>query len=380
MKWYKRGVTTKYGYLFSTTEYCGRGSCFEHYASVARSPYSGQIYKTTSKSTFTGGIHNQLNCSAPLVKGKFEKENTYTEFTETAVLGEIIPLTLQSGANFTLSYTAVFADEKNLAEKRAIESVKTEDIDAFVSQKEYADKNRDNRERLPEISFNGLPEKGIPSESLNYFIENVIRQVEFVSRAKNYAGHLIGIRDIFQQVEASLTWLPDYGRKKIIEALNYIGDDGRAPRQYSYARSENVLPKMDLRPYIDQGVWIISTVFTYLSFTNDYSILDEECGYYKFDGYKMDFSKERDSVLEHLMRITNYLLSKLSKDTHCLRILYGDWNDALDGLGTPIGSDKEFGDGVSVMATLQLWQNLNEMQEILKKTGKYTENIAKYED
>jgi hypothetical protein len=67
-------------------------------------------------------------------------------------------------------------------------------------------------------------------------MENVLRQVEFVSRAKNYAGHLIGIRDIFQQVEASLFWIPEYARKKIIEALGYIGEDGRAPRQYSYPR------------------------------------------------------------------------------------------------------------------------------------------------
>ena len=213
-----------------------------------------------------------------------------------------------------------------------------------------------------------------------YFMENVLRQVEFVSRAKNYAGHLIGIRDIFQQVEASLFWIPEYARKKIIEALGYIGEDGRAPRQYSYPRAENVLPEMDLREYIDQGVWIISTIYTYLTFTNDYSILDEECGYYKFVGRKVDFSQEKDTVLEHLLRITDYLLANLAKDTHCLRVLYGDWNDALDGLGESIDEGREFGDGVSVMATLQLYRNLNEMIAILQTTGKYLDRIPNFEE
>ena len=128
-------------------------------------------------------------------------------------------------------------------------------------------------------------------------------------------------------------WIPDYCRKKIIEALNFIGEDGRAPRQYSYPQNKDQLPAMDLRPYIDQGVWISSTVYKYLCYTGDFTILKEVCGYYKFDGNRVNFSAERDTVLDHLIRIADYLISKLDENTGCLRALYGDWNDALDGLG-----------------------------------------------
>ena len=55
-----------------------------------------------------------------------------------------------------------------------------------------------------------------------------------------------------------------------------------------------------------------------------------------------------------------------TQNTGCIRALYGDWNDALDGLGVSTVSGVEYGTGVSVMATLQVYQNLGEMLEILE--------------
>ena len=379
-KWYKRCKATDYGYLTSVTEHIWRDRCFEHYAPIARSSYAGEIDRTTSRTVYTGGMHNQLNGSTALVNGKFAKSKLYTEFTETAAAGDLFPLTLEGGQSFTVSYTSAFYDDREKAERLCVENRETESIDAYIERKIDEEKNKKADERMPKITFGDVPGQGLNSVSFSYFIENVLRQVEFCARAKNYAGHLIGIRDIFQQVEAALMWIPEYSRGKIVEALNFIGDDGRAPRQYSYPRGKNVLPEMDLRPYIDQGVWIISTVYTYLSFTNDYSILDEICGYYKIEGNnKLDFSRDRDSVLDHLVRITEYLLSKLADDTGCLRAMYGDWNDALDGMGVSEDKTKDYGNGVSVMATLQLYKNLGEMCSILKATGKYPEKISRYE-
>ena len=379
-KWYKNSSVTDYGYLFNTTEYWGKGQTFAHYGALSRSSVDGFIDKTTSHSVYTGSMHNQLSCSTSLVNGKFARQKDYTEFTETAVAGDIIPLTLGAGESFTVSYTASFGDDKEKVVAVSTANKETETIDEYVEKSIAFDQAKPKEEALPKIVFGDIKEKNIQADSFNYFLENVLRQVEFVSRAKNYAGTLIGIRDIFQQVEASLMWIPEYSRNKIIEALNYIGDDGRAPRQYSYPGAKGTLPRMDLRPYIDQGVWIISTIYTYLTFTNDYSILDEECGYYKLEGYKVSFSDERDTVLEHMLRITDYLLSKIAPDTGCLRALYGDWNDALDGLGWSDDPSKDFGNGVSVMATLQLYKNLDEMSKILEKTGKYVERIPTFKN
>ena len=62
-------------------------------------------------------------------------------------------------------------------------------------------------------------------------------------------------------------------------------------------------------------------------------------------------------------------MSNLDREdkTNCLRILFGDWNDAVDGLGKTNDNDKKFGTGVSVMASLHLYRNLGEMIEIFGK-------------
>ena len=374
-KFFKQGKVTDYGYFFHTSE-----GALDHYGVIARSSVQGEVFATTSRQVYAGSSHNQLSCAQSLLDGFFTGDKKYVEFTETAIVGDMLPFTLDAGKVATVSYTGAFFDDKTKAETLATTNIQTAEIDEILAQKESKANNRKESEKYPEIKLSGLPQAKVGETALNYFIENVLRQVEFCARAKNYAGPFIGIRDIFQQLEASIFWIPEYSRGKIIEALGYIGDDGRAPRQYSYPLFEGALPRMDLRPFIDQGVWIISTVYTYLTFTNDYSILDEICGYYHFEGYAVSFSKEKDTVLEHLLRVADYLLSKLAPDTGCLRALFGDWNDALDGLGRPENGGTEYGNGVSVMATLQLYRNLNELIEILKKTGEFAEKIAVFEE
>lgn len=360
-KWYRSSEATENGFRLSVTEYLDRYTCLEHKAYIARD-CTKEAFSTTSHTDFCGGMHNQLCCSTALQAGRFEQNKKYTEFTDTAIAGDIVPLTLNGGENACVSYTLTLAENP-------ARNVSTEEIDALL----YAPKTEKSFGRkIPELKAEGVWNK-IDGELFSAFIKNVFRQTEFCARAKNYAGSYIGIRDIFQQLEAALMWIPDYTRGKIIEALNYIGENGRAPRQYSYVQDKNVLPAMDLRAFIDQGVWIISTVYNYLAYTGDYSILNEECGYYKFDGCKVDFSTQKDSVLSHLIRIVEYLVSNLDAETNCLHALYGDWNDALDGLGKTQDDNREYGTGVSVMATLQFYQNLGEMIEILCKIGKENE-------
>ena len=378
-KWFKSCRAETNFYTFQTVESPNRNISLEHYALFVRSGYEGVARQTTSRKVFNGSMHNQLNCSTALQVGDFKTDKLYTEFTETAIMGEILPITLTAGENVSVSYTAIFSDdEKKLNDVFSYCEMK--DIDEYMAKKKMGGAEQVFG-KIPELSFISPTQKNyfdVSDVLLNWFIKNVFQQVEFCSRAKNYAGSLIGIRDIFQQLEAVLMWCPDVARAKIKDALGYIGENGRAPRQYSYPMAEGVLPKMDLREFVDQGVWIISTVYSYLAFTGDYSLLEEECGYYKFDKDKVDFCKERDSVLEHLIRITNYLLANIAEDTGCLRALYGDWNDALDGLGKTEDSQKEYGSGVSVMATLQLYKNLEEMCEILLHVKSNSDYIVQY--
>lgn len=357
-KWYRSSKAVENGFRLSVTECIDRNTCLEHKASIVRDCKTA-AFSTTSHTDFCGGMHNQLCCSTPLQTRRFEENKEYTEFTDTAIAGDIIPLILDGGESVSVSYTLTLSETP-------AKNATTGEIDALL----YVPKAFDAfGMQIPVLKAKGMW-NNVSGELFGAFVKNVFRQAEFCTRAKNYAGPYIGIRDIFQQMEASLMWIPDYVRGKIVEALNYIGENGRAPRQYSYVQNKNVLPSMDLRAFVDQGVWIISTVYKYLAYTGDYSILDEVCGYYKFDGNKVDFCTEKDSILSHLVRITEYLVSNLDEKTNCLHALYGDWNDALDGLGKTQDENREYGTGVSVMATLQFYQNLGEMSEILRKLDK----------
>lgn len=359
-KWYRTVEVKDDGFLTSVTEYLDRTTCLYHYASLKRE-YCGVVGSTTSPTEFKGRQSACLSAAKSLAVGSLSGVKRVTNFNEPAISADLAPFTLNSGESKSCSYVISLASSKE----------ELNDVKGVGSDFDETYKN------IPSIRLVGN-RFGVSDFALSAFIKSVEKQVEFCARAKNYAGPLIGVRDIFQQLEGAMLWIPEYCREKIVEAIGFIGEDGRAPRQYSYPDNPSVLPNMDLREYIDQGVWIISTVYRYLSLTGDYSILDEICGYYKFCGRKVDFSSRRDDVLTHLVAICDYLLSNLDDETGCLHVLYGDWNDALDGLGKTDDASKEFGTGVSVMATLQLYENLAELIEIFKKVGRFTEKIEKY--
>jgi len=382
-KWYKACIKTDYGYRFRVTEHINRDNCMIHYAALRVSGRKN-VSATTSRYDVTGSTSSCLNCSRALQEGKFAKEKERTEFTDIAVAADISRLTLKAGENHAIDYVLAVSDDKAQAERLA-----TRDVDVAMALNASVAAEKKDADLIAQLGlrFEGLDDalkgKEIP---LNGFIYNVMKQVDFCAKAKNYAGPYIGVRDVTQQVEAATIWDAEYARKKIIEILGFTGEEGRAPRQYSYPASEKVPPKMDLRAYIDQGVWLIDAAYTYLSYTGDYSILDEECGYFDFSGFSMKdragqtvkFSSRRDSVLEHLIVITDYLLSNLDEKTCCLHALYGDWNDALDGLGRTEKAGADFGTGVSVMASEQLFRNLTAMIEILERKGGKAEKITQY--
>ena len=362
-KWYHSCKCVDDGFVFQTTEYLSRTTCMEHFAKIKRT-YDGEVFSTTSMSDYKGGMANQLMSSVPLFTGEFKKNKGYTTFTETSIAGDMIPFVLEPKECKLVSYALASAESESKAAQNA-----DKPFAVYGGGNVYAD--------IPKSEFE--LDLDVENSAFTYFIKNALRQAEFCSRAKNYAGSYIGIRDIFQQLECALLWIPDYCKKKMVEAIGYIGEDGRPPRQYSYSRTEGVPPAMDLRKYIDQGVWVISTFYRYIAVTGDFSVLDEICGYYKLGDDTVEFSDQKDSVLAHLIRIAEYLISNLDEKTNCLHILYGDWNDAVDGLGKTTDASKAFGTGVSVMATMQLYKNLNELCELLRHVGGEAQRIDRYE-
>lgn len=330
----------------------------------------GEAYRTASRPDYLVCQTCNVGNAESLKLGKFEKES-FTTRNNTSVAAEILHLETKAKSFSRIDFLFTLTNDKNVDLSKEIIEINPEEIDSIIQTHQIADKNRFDKVKL---SFNDWHSDLINVNVLNNFIKNLQKQVDFCAMGDNYVEHLLGVRDVFQQLEQAIIWSPDVAREKMIRALAFIDPSGRPPRQFGVPQYEGHVPAMDLRPFIDQGNWILTTFYMYLAYTGDYSILTENCGYYKFiatKGNVVEPLKEENSVLEHLIRIADYLISNIDYEdgTNCLRIIYGDWNDAIDGLGKTTDEGKEFGTGVSVMASLQLYRNLAEMAEILKKQG-----------
>lgn len=374
-KWFKQCKTTPHGFIFESIEDIDRTTHLFNYGVINRAVNADTVYceHTSSRSDYAGGKNNSISIATPLYTGHFEKQKSVCKFGDTAAAGDIYCVKLGKGGCAQIDYVAeAYFDAK--AAQKAVRNVGMDFAEKIYTAAEQEYLKQDNHPYALKVGFSDCIDGAIDGEVFTKFVHSVQRQTEFAALAKNSGVSLLGVRDVIQQIEAALLWRPEECRAKFLEVLDFIDPSGRAPRQYSIP-AEGTLPQMDTRAFIDQGVWIISAIHTYLSFTGDYGILDEVCGYYRIIGKnKVEKVDERNTVAEHLARITDYLIENIDPETQCLRALYGDWNDALDGLGVSSDPEQEFGSGVSVMASLQLYKNLNEMLEVI---GVYGDKFGK---
>lgn len=336
---------------------------------------------TASRRQYVGGKNNSLSSCVPLKYGTFGEAVSYCTFTDMAAFGDLNYFTLAPGGSVRMDISIAATHEESRVKQLLKNKINPPELDrklAFLMEQE---KKIHNRFRLTLGEFkNGR----IYKEAFNHFFGFVQRQVEYCALGKSYAGPYLGFRDVAQQIEGALFWQPEKCADKIVEVLSFIDPSGRCPRLFSYP-AEGAMPEMNLNLFIDQGVWMLNAIITYLRFTKDYSILKRRCGYYEIlDGKARTVRKTdyEETVLEHAVKIMDYLVATRDfAETKCVRAMFGDWNDALDGLGVPQDPEEEFGSGVSVMVSLQVYQNTVEMVELLSLLDKkqYAGKIKQYE-
>lgn len=360
-----------------------RGSVEDNRCVCANIAVTGNVtkrYFTTAKRTVIGRRGGNLTNAVAFKNGCFDMQAQKTNTTDVPVFADMVHFSLARGGFAQLDYEMLATNDPKIAYDFVGTPIDNDkDEEALAKRREIEKKKVESTK----IYFGDWRNDDLNNDVINKFLKCVQRQVSLCALGENYVGAYLGIRDVFQQLESALIWQPNESRAQIVKVLDCMLDDGRAPRQISFPSYKNPAPAFDLRPFIDQGFWIIATLHTYLAFTKDFSVLDEVCGYYKAEngyqwGGKTPRSELSDSVLDHLIRITDYLLSNVDDKTRCVHALYGDWNDALNGLGKTKHTDRDFGNGVSVMATLQLYLSLEQMCEILGKTGKHFDVVAKY--
>jgi cellobiose phosphorylase len=136
----------------------------------------------------------------------------------------------------------------------------------------------------------------------------------------------VGYRDILQDLLGVCDSEPDFVRSRILEALQYQFPDGRAVRQYEkYPGGGH-----DVRMYHDSPAWLADLLVAYISETGDDAILEEKVPY--MDAESLHLSTELATVYDHVLRGTQSLFERTGY--HGLSAIgYGDWNDAISGIG-----------------------------------------------
>jgi len=329
---------------------------------------------TVSLANFIGAVGRSASNPVSLRLGKFPQVKKAVNTTDFGISSEIIKTELSGESSLTASFLINISHDTETCDA-LIDNVP--DLSAIKEDIEKQEKIEQKRLAGLNIEFSNIEDDKVNPVLFNRFIKGMQGQVNLCALGKNYSGWLLGVRDVFQQLTCAQIWNADEARAQIVRSLNFIMSNGRAPRQFSVPASDDIIPTFDIRQFIDQGLWIIETVHKYLSSTGDYSILSEKCSYYDIIDEKKALYKKSDvvdTVLDHLVKITDFLTDKIDDRTSCLRILYGDWNDSICGMGAT-DRDEEFGTGVSVMASLQLYKLLLEMSEILAEKGGYKEKI-----
>lgn len=379
-KWFKKCTYENNRFLFESHEDLDRTTHVLNYGVIQRCLCGKEIkvLNTTSRSIYAGGKENSIAFSSSLLNGAFEQEKNVTHFTDTAAAGDIVHYEITNKDNVRQDYFIDFCHDDDTFKYLKEYDNSIFPVDEYLAVMTKKLNKKFKSKNMLSIKFKDWNNQSINDKTLNLFLEYVMYQTEYCGLAKNSGALFLGVRDVMQQIDAALMWNPKDCRKKILEVLDYIDPSGNPPRQYSIPPKGSI-PRMDLRPFIDQGVWIISTVYNYISYTGDYSILNEKVGYYErqAEGGVLR-SSIIDNVLDHLIRVMDYLVTHIDENTKCLRAMYGDWNDALDGLGVT-NKGKEYGNGVSVMATLQLYKNLEEMIELLTTINVHLDLIPLYE-
>ncbi len=166
----------------------------------------------------------------------------------------------------------------------------------------------------------------------------------------------VGYRDVLQDLLGICAFDPEYVRTMLLRTLHYQLADGRAVRQFEKFPGAGC----DLRMYLDSPSWIPDTLAEYLKETGDFALLDEEVPYFDEGAGRPD-PTSRGTVYEHALKAVRSLADNAGHHGLC-RIGYGDWNDALSGIGGR--------QGVSVWLSCACVHAARIMAEIAARTGR----------
>ncbi len=130
---------------------------------------------------------------------------------------------------------------------------------------------------------------------------------------------VVNFRETCYDILGILPMDPYAGKLRLVEIIQHQHRDGSAVHNWE--------PRSDVGTrtgHLDDAVWLIFAVTSYLKETGDLDFLNDRTKYY--------YSQSPASIYEHMIRAIEFLLSQMSPRGLSL-VGPGDWNDDLDQAG-----------------------------------------------
>lgn len=256
--------------------------------------------------------------------------------------------TIKLSKNASYSFTNVFATA--LTEDSVMQSM-------AISKEYFSQEKIKAEETWLKEKYNKLftvRTVNTPDKTFNHFINGFLPlELDWVSALdRGWPTGMRGVRDAANDFQGFLAYDIDKCKQIIENIFSKQRSDGWYPRQVPFGDSD----KFDLRQFVDSACFFTEFVYDYLAYSQDYSVLEKEYGYYDSDII--------ESGLTHLIKGIEYLTLAENIGEHGLtKSRGGDWLDCLNSAGLK-------GRGETVMVSCQMVMCLKYLAEILKKFGK----------
>lgn len=349
-EWYTNTKFDKGNNMFLTTRYSVAGKKEERRYFTFVSDLQAEAYELSSE-RLTEATNNFAYIPEEF-SGLTEKEVYAFEQCMTSISS------LDIAGNSSYSFTNVFATaitEESVA--YTVEKSKT----YFSQEKTLKEENAltEKYEKLFAVRTVNTPDK-----TFNRFINGFLPlELDWVSALdRGWPTGMRGVRDASNDFQGFLAYDIEQCKGIIENIFSKQRSDGWFPRQVPFGASD----KFDLRQFVDSACFFTEFVYDYLSYSDDYSILEKSYGYYD--------SELVESGLIHLVKGMEYLTAPENIGKHGLtKSRGGDWLDCLNSAGLK-------GRGETVMVSCQLVMCLKYLAGILQKLGKDAKKYIEFAD
>jgi cellobiose phosphorylase len=175
----------------------------------------------TGRTDFVGGQNRGLTGAGFLTSGELDRPRARATFTDNAIMGDLHRFELAAGESIRFDYVLCLPDPARKQPARRLQPLTPDASDRSLCQVRAA---RDAERHDLELQFSQSRIPKLPERTLNDFLPFLIKQVAVCAQIKGYLqpspNSLIGVRDVFQALEAQVYDQPQAARPKCWKRSN----------------------------------------------------------------------------------------------------------------------------------------------------------------